>query len=311
MGLILLVMILLTVPAIQTRLAQKAAKYLSEQMETRVSIDKLHIDFRLNICFENLRLEDQHGNNLISAKKGRAGFPSLHSTKEKTTVTIRPIILNGADVTLRRYAGDTALNIQFFVDFVKPKQKSKKKTVVDLQQIQLVDSRFQNRLDDTRKEDEAGVWNYRDIRLNEINLKLNQLLIVGDSLTFQIYRLATRERSGFKVNDLNGQLIIYRQGLYCLNTHLQTENKSDLFLDFRFEYTDFNNQLHNYKSFIFESSDEYISKNQIFCDEFDYMFFSFVTVEEYKERIVGDYTLINSPLDHKHGSILRCSHDAK
>ena len=238
-GFILLILILLTIPSVQTYLAQKATHYLSQQMKTTVSIDKLRIDFRLNICFENLRLCDQYGNNLITAQKGRAGFPLLHLTKEQLNILIRPIVLDNADVTLRRYAGDTVLNIQFFVDFVKPRKERERKIVVDLQQLQLIDSRFQCRMDDTWTEDEPGVWNYRDIRLSDINLKLEQLLIVGDSLTFQIDQLSAQEHSGFQIDDLTGQLIIYRKGLYCLNTRIQTENKTDLSLDFRFEYTDF------------------------------------------------------------------------
>ena len=238
-GLILLVLILLAIPSVQNHLAQKTARYLSEQMQTSVTIDKLRIDFRLNICFENLHMNDQHGNNLISARKGRAGLSSFRRTKKGTNLLIRPIVLDGADVTLRRYAGDTALNIQFFVNFVKPKKKNEKTVVVDLQEIRLIDSRFQCRMDDTRKADEQGVWNYRDIRLNDINLKLRRLLIIGDSLTFQIDRLSTREHSGFKIDNLAGQLIIHRKGLYCLNTRIETENRTDLLLDFRFEYTNF------------------------------------------------------------------------
>jgi len=236
---LLLLLLLLMIPSVQTYLAKEAASFLSKQMETEVSIDKLRVDFRLNILFENLRLNDQRGNNLISAKKGRAGFPSIQITKKEVNVSIHPIVLNNADVTLRRYAGDTALNIQFFVNFLKPKEKSKKMSIIDLQQIQLIDSRFQCRIDDSRAEDQEGVWNYRDIRLNDINLKLEQLLIIKDSLTFQIDKLSTKEHSGFLIEDLTGQLIIYRKGLYCLNTHLFTENKTNLFLDFRFEYNDF------------------------------------------------------------------------
>ncbi|MCL2132413.1 MAG: translocation/assembly module TamB domain-containing protein, partial [Lentimicrobiaceae bacterium] len=238
-GVILLLLILLCVPSVQTYLAKKAANFLSEQMQTKVSVDKLRIDFRLNVCFENLRLHDQHGNNLISAKKGRAGLSYFRRTEKGVNIQIRPIVLDSADVTLRRYAGDTSLNIQFFIDFVKPKEKNDKTAVVDLQQLQLINSRFQCRMDDTWEEDEAGVWNYRDIRLNDINLNINQLMIVGDSLTFQIDKLSTREHSGFKLDNLTGQLIIYRKGLYCLNTRFQTENKSDLLLDLRFNYNDF------------------------------------------------------------------------
>ena len=234
-ALVFLVLTLLMIPSVQTYIAHKASEILSEKMQTEVSIGKLRVDFNLDIRLEDIQLNDQHGNNLISAKKGSLSFPSFNTGV--ANVEISNIILEEADVTFRRYESDTALNLQFFVDFVR--RKDDRKTIVDLRQVQLKDSRFHFRNDNTAGEDVAGKWNYSNMIIDDINLKIKQIFIYGDSLNIYIDKLSAKERSGFKVEDLNGHLIIARSGLQCLDAEVSTKNASKLNLDFRLEYADY------------------------------------------------------------------------
>jgi hypothetical protein len=235
--LVVLFCTLFTIPAIQTYVAQKAAGFLSDKLQAEVSIGKLRIDFNLDIQLEEIRMNDLYGNNLISAKKGSLSFPSFNTGT--ANVEIRNIVLEGADVTLRRYESDTVLNLQFFIDFVKPKEKKKTKVIVDLQKVQLKDSRFQFRNDATAGNDVEGVWNYSNMIIEDINIKCEQILIISDSINLYIDQLSARERSGFKVDELTGHLIICRTGIHCLKTDFLTSNKSEFNLDFRFDYTDY------------------------------------------------------------------------
>jgi hypothetical protein len=233
--LIVLLCTIFTIPAVQTYVAQKAAAFLSDKMQAEVSIGKLRIDFGLKIQIEQIRINDLYGNNLISARRGSLNFPSFNTAA--ANVEIRNIVLDSADVTLRRYENDTALNLQFFVDFLRPKEK--KNTVIDLQQVELKNSRFQFRNDATAGNDLKEVWNYSNMIIEDINIKCRQIFIVGDSLNFYIDRLTARERSGFQVDEFSGHLIVCRTGIHCLETDILTKNQSQLNLDFRFDYTDF------------------------------------------------------------------------
>jgi hypothetical protein len=234
-ALIFLIVTLLMIPSVQTFIAQKAAGFLSEKMQTEVYIGKLRIDFNLDIYLEDIRLNDQHGNNLISAKKGSLSFPAF-KTKD-ANIEIRNIVLEEPDVILRRYESDTALNIQFFIDFVRPKEKSL--TIIDLPMATLKNGRFQFRNDNTAGKDRDGVWNYSNMIIENINLKLDRILIIGDSLNFDIRELSARERSGFDLEHLDGHLIVARSGLHCLDATIFTGNKSELELDFRIDYSSF------------------------------------------------------------------------
>ena len=243
-ALIILLCSLLTIPAIQTFLAHKATEFISKEMQAYVSIGKLRIDFSLNIQLEDIQLNDLYGNNLISAKRGSLSFPSFN--KGGANVTISNIILDEADVSFRRYDSDTVLNLMFFVDFLRSLKKDERKTIVDLQKVQLKNSRFQLRNDLTANKDIDGVWNYSNMIIDDINIKFSQILIVGDSLNLYIDKLSAKERSGFKVEELAGHLVICRSGLHCLKTNFLTANNSEAELDFRFDYTDF----HDFHDFV-------------------------------------------------------------
>ena len=236
-ALFVLLCTVLMIPAVQTQVAHKASKILSEKMQAEVFIGKLRIDFALNIKMEDIKLNDQRGNNLISAKKGSLSFPSFNTGT--ANVEIRNIVLEEANVTFRRYDPDSALNLQFFIDFVRPKNKKDKPSIVDLRKVQLKNSRFQLRNEALAGKDKEGAWNYSNMIIENINLKLDQLLIIGDSLNFYIDKLSAKERSGFQLDDFSGHLIIFRHGLHCLNTNFVTANKSKIKVDFRFDYTDF------------------------------------------------------------------------
>ena len=228
---------LLLIPAVQTFVAHKVAEVLSEEMQTEVSIGKLRVDFGLNIKIEDIRLNDLYGNNLISAKKGSLNFPSFNT--KNADIEIKNIVLEDADVTFRRYESDTALNLQFFVDFIKEKKKNDKKNVIDLHKIQLKNSRFQLKNDALAGENTEGAWNYSNMIIENINLKMDLMRIIGDSLNMYIAQLSATERSGFQIDKFSGHLMICRKGLHCLNTHFLTKNKSKVTVDFRFDYTDF------------------------------------------------------------------------
>ncbi|MDR0368486.1 MAG: translocation/assembly module TamB [Bacteroidales bacterium] len=237
-------------------------------MQTEVSIGKLRVDFNLNILLEDIQMNDLYGNNLISAKKGSVSFPTFNT--EDADVEIRNIVLEEPDVILRKYESDTALNIQFFIDFVRPKEKTS--SIIDLPLLTLKHGRFQFRNDNTAKEDKNGVWNYSNMIIEDIDLKLDRLLIVGDSLNFHIRALSARERSGFEVEHLDGHLIVAKSGLQCLGANIITKNKSELNLDFRIYHTAYS----DYSDFIRKVSfDTDVQKGNFNMEDLQYFVPSF------------------------------------
>ncbi|MDR1792592.1 MAG: translocation/assembly module TamB [Bacteroidales bacterium] len=236
-GLLLLLCAIMCIPSVQTYTAMKVTAFLSQKMQSEVSVDKLRIGFDMSIVFENLQLKDQRSNNLIYIHEGELAFPTLDLSHNY--IGISYIKANQADVCIRTYEGDTAINMKFFIDFVKPKKSRKEKIRIDLQNITLTDSRFCFRNDNKALPDEDSVWNYANMVLDKINIRLRQLLIISDSLNFEIDNLLARERSGFEITYFKGYLRLSKSGIYCFNTDFTTASKSHILTDFGMDYSSF------------------------------------------------------------------------
>ena len=232
----------LTIPSVQTFAGKQVTAFLSKKMDAKLSVDKLRINWDLTIVAKGIRIEDQHGNNLISAPLAQLDFPIF----KHRYLEINHICVDSADVCLRTYQGENDFNLRFFIDFFKNDKVKQEKMVVNFNFLQLKNSKFQLRNDNTAYEDEDNLWNYQNMVITGINTKMKQLLIVGDSLNFFIDELQAKERSGFELTTFQGHLQLSQIGLYCFDTKFQTANNSEFDLDFGF---DFKNGYQSFKNF--------------------------------------------------------------
>ena len=236
-SILFIICILFSIPSIQTYVAQRTARYLSEQMQTEITIEKLHISWDLDIIVKDIIIKDQHGHNLISAKHCEVDFPTLDKLNNK--IIIPRIHATDAEVFIAFYKGEDNVNIRFFVDFLIPKKRSKKPKSISLRNLSLDRGKFTFYNENTKREELDSHWNYSNIVIGDIYTKIDELLIIKDSLNFEITKLICKERSGFSINNFKGHLRISRSGLYCLNTHFTTPHCSKVYIDFGFKYKDF------------------------------------------------------------------------
>ena len=236
-SLLLIACILFSFPSIQTKTAQKIAQHLSKQMNTHVGIETFRITWNLDIQAKGVVLKDLHGNNLIAAKECSCDFPSYD--KQRKQLNISNIHAKDAEVFLAIYENEEDINLRFFTDFLKPEEPSDVSTRISLKNIQIHNGKFtfynEANLDETYK----GHWNYSNIVLNDIDLKMEELLIINDSLRFNIKELSCKERSGFHITAFKGNLRISSSGIYCQNTVFTTAEHSHIALDFGFKYNDY------------------------------------------------------------------------
>ncbi len=237
-GLIIIVLGSLCIPTVQTMAGKQATRLLAKKMQTDISIDRLRIDFNLKIVVKGLQICDQKGNNLISADHVRMDFPIFKSRY----MEFNNVYIDSADVYMRTYEGENDMNMRFFIDFFKSNKPKPQKMVINFQHLTLCNSKYHLRNDNRAGEDEPGLWNYSNMILTDINTKMEQMIIVGDSLNFYIDELRCRERSGFELTAYKGRLELWKHGIYSHATHFTTANGSDVNMDFGFNFE-------NYKSF--------------------------------------------------------------
>ncbi len=111
------VYILIRIPAVQTWLTHKIADKLSEDLNTKVEVRGVDIDFFKTAVLEGIYIEDQQGDTLIYANELKLdiGLFKLFGNK----IHLREIQLNGAIVNFYRGANEENFNYQFLADYLK------------------------------------------------------------------------------------------------------------------------------------------------------------------------------------------------
>lgn len=141
-SLILLVVILvfsLQIPAVQNFAKGKLVNYLQEKIQTKVSLDRVYIDFPNSLVMENLYLENQKKDTLLFARKLDVGLniPKLL----KNTADITSIDLQGVKANVVRNQNGT-FNFDYILDAFATKDEEEspsKPFIISLDKINLKD----------------------------------------------------------------------------------------------------------------------------------------------------------------------------
>ncbi|WP_235297992.1 translocation/assembly module TamB domain-containing protein [Portibacter marinus] len=110
---IFLLLMILRIPAVQTKIAQFATKKLSKQLNTTVSIDKVAMNFVDNACVRNIYIEDQSGDTLLYAHEIYVDIAFLKLLRN--VLEIDQATLNTGVIKVSQNQ-DSIFNFQFAID---------------------------------------------------------------------------------------------------------------------------------------------------------------------------------------------------
>lgn len=120
--LVILVFILIQVPAVQNFARKKAVTYLEKKLNTKVVIGKLDIDFPSSVSLQNIYLEDQSKDTLLSGGEVKVDISMFKLLSGD--IDIQEITLNNITAKIKRVPPDSVFNFQFITDaFMGEQQK--------------------------------------------------------------------------------------------------------------------------------------------------------------------------------------------
>jgi len=128
-GIILLLtvtMLVLNSSYFQDRFLNKAKELLTEELKTRIEIDKLSINlFNLTVKLNGLMIEDQKHREMLSIKhlSANLSFPKLLQHE----ILIESAVIDGVNAMLTKASETEPANYQFLVDNLKSLSAKKKK----------------------------------------------------------------------------------------------------------------------------------------------------------------------------------------
>jgi len=231
--------ILLRTAPVQTYLAHRFASYLSNELQTEVSIGNFRLSWFLDVVITDVRIIDKHQKVLLEAKKIRADVISIDIQGRK--LSLDEISLTNSDVNLIYYTTDSCLNLQFIIDQFSTTKVTDTSRVapwkLHCKNIKLNNSHFAYR-DERYMEPTKGI-DFSDMDFSSLNLELHDILFHGDSITADIAQFTCKEKSGLILNDFTTNATICPRGLNAKSLQITTE-KSRISMDLKFEYNNWN-----------------------------------------------------------------------
>ena len=203
LGLYLLLIILIHVPAVQGFLGRQVAGAISRKLGTEVSVGRIDLGFFNRLIIDDVVVKDQKRQDLLRSSRMTVKIDLLPLVDGKIRVSSAQLF--GAHANLYRETAESEPNYQFVLDSLKSKD-NKKDSKLDIRINSLIirnSSVAYNQLDIPQTPER---FNVKHLGLSNISayIELNELK--KKSVDVNIKRLAFKERSGLQVDRLSMKL---------------------------------------------------------------------------------------------------------
>lgn len=196
--------LLLDIGAVQNYVVKKAAQFVSEKIETTVSID--HIDFGLfnRVKIKGFYVEDYQRDTLLYVGDLDAHLAGLGLLGGG--LKFHSAVASNVKFYMRE-SPSGELNVREIIDKINGKDRVSSGNfklqiaAASLHNVDICIERGERRLP-------AYGVDYSDIHLHDINGSINNFKLSGVAITAEIYNMSAREMSGFVLKNFAGNLYV-------------------------------------------------------------------------------------------------------
>ncbi|MEH3113013.1 translocation/assembly module TamB domain-containing protein [Pedobacter terrae] len=234
---------------VQTYFAQRAAAYLSKELNTTISIKSLYIKPFKSIVLEDLLVLDLQKDTLLSTPQFMVDINRL--SIDKKIIDINTVQINNGQFFLKDFK-DKSSNLDFIINYFdsgKPKVKKKKSKPYEVSLGRLILNKFAFRYINYNAKDtiQGKSVNFDNVNVKELSGIFEGLDTKNHLLKTNIKNLTFKEHSGFYLKNLTAQTTVDSNAIELKNLLLET-NQSRLtnYYQMRFKsFRDFNHYVDN------------------------------------------------------------------
>lgn len=252
--LLLLSGILLTIPAVQTKIAQHYTEVINKQFGTNITIGKIEITIFGGLKLKSVLINDHHKQPLISAKVINTTILDFRKLLDSKLI-FGTISTQNLNFNITTYKHETQTNFDKFLNAFDSGKPSTSKFLMTAKSIVLNNAHF-IQLDENSKLK-------TDADFRAINGIVNNFSLIGSDLNIDIEKLACIDYRGLKIKNLTSKFTYTKSNMKLENLDLETEFstfKGAIILNYnREDFSDFNNKV----VFDVQSNNALISTNDI------------------------------------------------
>ncbi|MBK7572342.1 MAG: translocation/assembly module TamB [Bacteroidetes bacterium] len=230
--LLLSIFLVLQVDLVQTWLGRAATAYLSSELDTEISIERVSFRLVKSVVLKGVLIKDLHGDTLVHTSEINVSI-SKFSTKDHN-ITVSSLLLSNGTFNLNRYKGEIHDNLHFLTSyFASTDTTAGVPWNIKIKNVELENMHFR-RFDENDTAKVHGV-NFSDLDLSSIYGEFNNFHVVNDTIFTDISKLKFKEKSGFSLNELSGNAKVSATEIkidHLVITSPFTNLRTDLVLQF-------------------------------------------------------------------------------
>lgn len=187
----------------QTYLGQKASAWLSEELHTTISIEKIDIDFFNSVVLKGVYVEDLKQDTLLYGEELICKISDFSYSEYK--LDMEEIRLTNMDANLIKYQGDSVYNYQFITDYFTPAETIEDTTSSDFKigYGDLVLDNINFAFIDQNDTSKTKGMNFAKLNFKNASGTFSEFKIQKDTINVTIKDFTAKEQCGFDLEKLS------------------------------------------------------------------------------------------------------------
>lgn len=230
--LFLLVYFLLHFSFAQTWVVNRFSSYLSSVLHTQVVVQRVHISFPRSFVLEGIKVDDLHGNPLLSASQIKIEAGKINFNNKE--ILLKDVAFTDAMLSLRVYNGDEQNNLKFISDYFSSADTTASKPfTAEIENILFKNCSF-SYVNENMTMKDGGV-DPNDLKVTVVSGEIKNFRSAQDSVFAKLSNFELKEKSGFVLNDFSTDITMLPGMLAATNLNIETAHSkinSDIALKF-------------------------------------------------------------------------------
>ncbi|RAR47388.1 translocation/assembly module TamB domain-containing protein [Flavobacterium lacus] len=236
--LLLFLGILLSLPAVQTKIGQYLTNSINEDFGTDINVEQVTFNLFGGVKLKEVLIRDHHKDTLIFANRIKTNILDFNRLLDGDLL-FGDVNVSSLFFNLKQYKGEKYTNLDKFIEAFDDGSPSSGKFLMTAESMQLKDSRFL--MEDQNQQNEKVV------DFLDINATLNDFKIKGSDVNTTIYKMNFRDFRGLQVQNVKTQFTYTKENILLEKLEAKTKksiiNGSVALRYKREDFSDFNNKV--------------------------------------------------------------------
>lgn len=204
----------------QTWLGKQATKYISKELNSKIEIESIHLDFFESATLNKILILDNHNDTILY---GDILFKIKDFDYKNKSVTIQKIILKNINSKIIKYKNESNYNYDFLVNYFSTnnKKKSNNKWKIKFDQLELNNVAFTNKNESEKIKLSKNI-NFNNVIFKNTYANISGIKFDNDTIFANIKSFKTKEQSGFELFDFKALTKISSKQLICDSLNILT-----------------------------------------------------------------------------------------